>query len=143
MKRLTLEATDRNIFDSIRADSFCRNADVKEFVEYEVDITEISSKESLVETLNNLFIPENNLYKVILIGTRNFEINTQNIMKLVENTRILKLKDRTKLKYDLEEISKEISLRGFFVKNLLEKKESGQYVDKEIEKALEIGLEIL
>ncbi|MBQ2882515.1 MAG: hypothetical protein IJE43_01900 [Alphaproteobacteria bacterium] len=33
MKRLTLEATDRNIFDSIRADSFCRNADVKEFVE--------------------------------------------------------------------------------------------------------------
>lgn len=33
MKRLTLEATDENIYDSIRADSFCRNADVKEFIE--------------------------------------------------------------------------------------------------------------
>jgi len=119
------------------------NLDVKEFVEYEMDITEIVSKEGLVEVLNNLFIPDNNFYKIILVGTRNFEINTQNIMKLVENNKILKLKDNTNLKYNLEEISKEISLRGFFVKNLLEKKESGQYVDKEIEKALEIGLEIL
>jgi len=117
--------------------------DVKEFVEYEIDVTEIASKEALVEALNDLFVPENNFYKVMLVGTRNFEINIQNIMKLVENVRILKVKEQTKLKYDLEEISKEISLRGFFVKNLLEKKESGQYVDKEIEKALEIGLEIL
>lgn len=119
------------------------NLDAKEFVEYKMDITEIYSKEGLIESLNNLYIPENNLYKVILSGTRNFEINLQNILRLVENAKLLKIKDETKMKYDLEEISKEISLRGFFVKNLLEKQKSGQFVDKEIEKALEIGLEIL
>lgn len=119
------------------------NLDPKEFVEYELDISEIISKEALIEVLNNLYIPENNLYKIILTGARNFEINLQELMKLVENNKILKIKDFTKLKYDLDEISKEISLRGFFVKNLLEKQKSGKYVDKEVEKALEIGLEIL
>lgn len=119
------------------------NLDLKEFVEYELDITEIISKEALIEILNNLYIPENNLYKIILTGTRNFEINTQNILKLIQNDKILKVKNQTKLKYDLREISQEISLRGFFVKNLLEKQKSGEYVDNEIEKALEIGLEIL
>ena len=119
------------------------NLDPIEFVEYELDITEINSKEYLIETLNNLYIPENNYYKIILKGIRNFEINLLNIKKLVENNKILKIKDETKLKYNIEEISKEISLRGFYVSNLLEKQKSGQYVDKEIEKALEIGLEIL
>ena len=119
------------------------NLDPIEFVEYELDITDIISKEDLIENLNNLYIPENNYYKIVLKGTRNFEINLLNIRKLIENNKILKIKDETKLKYNLEELSKEISLRGFFVNNLLEKKRSGEYVDKEIEKALEIGLEIL
>lgn len=119
------------------------NLDPTEFVEYELDITEIPSKEDLIENLNNLYIPENNLYKIILKGTRNFEINLQSIIKLMENNKILKIKNETKLKYNLEEISKEISLRGFYVSNLLEKQKSGKYVDKEIEMALEIGLEIL
>ena len=119
------------------------NLDPIEFVEYELDITDIISKEDLIENLNNLYIPENNYYKIVLKGTRNFEINLLNIRKLIENNKILKIKDETKLKYNLEELPKEISLRGFFVNNLLEKKKSGEYVDKEIEKALEIGLEIL
>lgn len=117
--------------------------DPKEFIEYELDITDINSRESLIETLNNLYIPENNYYKINLIGTKNFEINLQEILKLIENIKILKIKDFTKLKFNLQEISEEISLRGFFVKNLLEKQKSGEYVDKEIEKALEIGLDIL
>ena len=117
--------------------------DPKEFVEYELDITDVNSKENLIEILNNLYIPENNLYKIILNGTRNFEINLQEIMGLLENNKILKIKKFTKLKFNLEEISNVISLRGFFVKNLLEKQKSGEYVDKEVEKALEIGLEIL
>lgn len=117
--------------------------DEKEFVEYELDITEINSKEELIETLNNTYIPENSLYKINLTGTRNFEINIPSIIKLIKNDQILKIKNHTKMKYNLEEISKEISLRGFYVKNLLEKQKSGEYVDKEIEKALEMGLEIL
>ena len=42
-------------------------------------------------------------------------------MKLVQNSGILKIKDNTKIKYNIEEISKEVSLRGFYVKSLLEK----------------------
>ena len=119
------------------------NLDPKEFVEYDMDISDIQSKEALVESLNDLYVPENNLYKIILVGTRNFEINTSSVMKLVQNSGILKIKDNTKIKYNIEEISKEVSLRGFYVKSLLEKQKSGEYVDNEVEKALEIGLDIL
>lgn len=117
--------------------------DPRQFVEYELDITDINSKEALVESLNNLYIPENYLYKVVFKGTRNFEINQQSILYLLNNERILKLKDNSKIKYNLEALSKEISLKGLFVKILLEKLESGEYVDTEIEKAIEIGLEVL
>ncbi|MCL2859865.1 MAG: DNA repair exonuclease [Oscillospiraceae bacterium] len=115
--------------------------DSKEFVEYTIDITEINSKEELVETLNNIVVPENNFYKIVLVGKRNFEINQYDIIKLINNDRILKLKDFTKLKYNLDEIAKEGSLKGYFVKNLLEKQ--NMYDKTEWEKALEIGLEIL
>ena len=46
--------------------------DNREFKEVEIDITEINDEEELIEKINNLYLEERNLYKIILIGNRNF-----------------------------------------------------------------------
>lgn len=99
-----------------------------------------TSKEDLIEFINEIILDENKLYEIILTGNRNFEINTKEIMKLVTSYNILKIKDTTKIGYDLEEIKKEHTLKGLFVKEALRKLDSGIYSKEEIEKAIEIGL---
>lgn len=115
--------------------------DKTEFIETTLDITEIISKEELIEKLNSVEIEENKYYKIILTGARNFEINTYEILRLIENKNIIKLKDNTKLKVNLEELAKEKSLKGIFVKNMLEKITIEN--EEEIIKAIEIGLEAM
>lgn len=115
--------------------------DKTEFVENILDITEIISKEELIEKLNIMQTEENKYYKIILTGGRNFEINTYEILKLIENKSIIKIKDNTKIKINLEELSKEKSLKGIFVKNMLEKISGDN--EEEIIKAIEIGLEAM
>lgn len=88
-------------------------------------------------------LDDNKLYEIILVGNKNFEVNVRDIFKLVTKPNILKIKDRTTLKYNLEEIKNEKSLRGLFVKELLKKKEENIYSNEEIDKALEIGLNSL
>ena len=117
--------------------------DDKEFVSFEQNIDNIDSKEDLVEKINELNLDENKLYEIILIGNRNFEINNREIFKLINKENILKIKDNTDIKYNLDEIKNEKTLRGLFVKELLKKKEENIYSQEEINKALEIGLNSL
>ena len=99
-----------------------------------------NSKEDLIEYINELNFEDNKLYKINLIGNRNFDINTRDILKLISVYNVLKVKDFTKLKYDLESIKNENTLRGLFVKEALEKMENEDYSKEQIEKAIEIGL---
>lgn len=115
--------------------------DKTEFIEERMDVTEIISKEELIEKLNSVEIEENKYYKIILIGTRNFEINTYEILRLIENKNIIKIKDNTKIKINLEELAKEKSLKGIFVKNMLEKIDEEN--EEEIIRTIEIGLEAM
>ena len=86
---------------------------------------------------------QNNLYKIILIGNRNFEINVYKLYKLVETKNIIKIKDKTKINYNLEEIANDSTLKGIFAKEMLGKLK-GENIDKEtIEKAIEIGMNSL
>jgi len=115
--------------------------DVKEFIELEIDISNINSKEELIENINNIKVDNNKYYKIILIGTKNIEIDTNEILKYIESKNIIKLKDKTKVEYDLERIAKEQSLKGIFVKELLE-----QVNDENREQILEsiyIGLNLM
>ena len=64
-------------------------------------------------------------------------------MKLISKENVLKVKDLSELDYDLEELSKENSLRGIFIKEVFEKMEQGEFSKEEIEKAIEIGLKAL
>lgn len=119
--------------------------DEEEFKEIEMDISNVLSKEELIEKINQLEIENNEYIKIILIGNRNFEINKYDLLKYIENERIIKIKDHTKIAYDLEKIANESTLKGLFAKEMLEKLEqTNELEEKEIiEKAIEIGLEAL
>ena len=118
--------------------------DEKEFKERELDISEITTIEELLEKIEEIQIEENNLYKIIFIGKRNFEINLYKLIKMINKKEIIKLKDKTTLGYDIEKISQETTtLRGIYVKEILDKMENELENKAMLEKALEIGLEVL
>lgn len=117
--------------------------DEREFKEEQIDITEIETIEELLQKISELKLEEKNYYKIILTGKRKFEINTYKIYKQIETKNIIKIKDKTKLNYDLEEISKEISLKGIFAKEMLKKLQNENINKDTIEKAIKIGMEVL
>ena len=119
--------------------------DEEEFIEINLDITNLYSVEELIEKINLLEIKENQYVKIILIGNRNFEINIYEILKFIENNKIIKIKNKTKLGYDLEKIINETTLKGLFAKEMKEKLNLAENEEEKeiIEKAIEIGLEAL
>ena len=119
--------------------------DEKEFTIRELKVDNIYSKEELIETINELNIEENTYVEIVLTGGRNFEINVYDIIKFIQNDRIIKVKDETKIAKDLEKIANESTLRGIFTKEMLKKLENENNLEKKqiIEKAIEIGLEAL
>lgn len=115
--------------------------DDKEFVEQELNIADIGSKEELIGTINQMPIEKDKYYKIILVGNRNIEIDTNDLIKYIENKNIIKIKDKIQIVYDLEKIAGEQTLKGIFVKELLE-----QMNEKNKEQILEsiyIGLELM
>lgn len=114
--------------------------DEKEFIEKEIDVSGIISKEELIEKINEENYDENKYYKLILVGNKKIEINTNDILNNTIHKNIIKIKDKTKLEIDLENISKQNNLKGIFVKELLEKMEKEPENKELIERAIEIGL---
>ena len=115
--------------------------DEKELIEEELDISDMTLLEELIEKLNEKYFEENKLYKVIFVGKRNFEIDIYKIYKLIQNKNIIKIKDKTKIAYDLNEIANDYTLKGLFAKEILNEMKNN---DSELlEKVAEIGLDIL
>lgn len=120
--------------------------DEVEFKLYDVDVTEMNSKEELIEKINELEFAKNNLIEIILIGKRNFEIDKYELYKLISNDKVIKIKNKTKINYNLEKLANETTLKGLFAKEMLKKlnEDNLSEEDKEIiEKAIEIGLDAL
>lgn len=115
--------------------------DNKEFVEKKLDISKIESQEELIENINQIKIDENKYYKIILVGTKKLELNTNELIKHIQNKNIIKIKNRTKIEYDLEKISKEQSLKGIFVKELLE--QINEENKEQILESIYIGLSLM
>ncbi len=95
--------------------------DDEQFKEIEINITNIISQEELIEKINNLEIKNNEYIKIILVGNRNFEINEYELIKYIQNERIIKIKNKTQIAVNLEEIARENTLKGLFAKEMLEK----------------------
>lgn len=120
--------------------------DEEEFLKKEIDITDIYSKEELIERINEITVHKNEYIEIILQGNRNFEINKYDLLKYIFNERIIKIKDQTKIAYDLEKLVNATTLKGLFIKEMLKKLENENITEEEkqtIEKAIEIGLEAL
>lgn len=120
--------------------------DETEFKLYDLDITEIISKEELIEKINEINFEENNLIEIILTGKRNFEIDRYELYKLISNDKVIKIKDKTKINYDLEKLSNDTTLKGLFAKEMLAKLNEENIPEEQkeiIEKAVEIGMEAI
>lgn len=114
--------------------------DDRVFEERCLDITDLSSQEEIIEKINFANYEQNKMYKIILVGYRNFEINLANIQKMISVDNVIKIKDKTSSKYDLKELANMNNLKGIFVRNMLAKVDSGEYCKEDIERAIEIGL---
>ena len=120
--------------------------DEKEYKIIYIDITDINSKEDLIEKISDLDIKENEYIEIKLKGNRNFEIDTYELLKLILDSKIIKIKDETKIAYDLDKLSNETTLRGLFIKEMKEKLNDPNINEEEkeiIEKGIEIGLDVL
>lgn len=117
--------------------------DNKEFVIKEIDVTDILDLDELATIINNIELVDNTYYKISLIGKRNFEIDIHKLNKFIIGNSIIKIRDYTRLNYDLEKISKENTLKGLFVKEILQKMEENLDDEEVLKNALEIGFEIL
>lgn len=115
------------------------------FIEKEIDVTDLYSKEDLIQKIDEMETNENEFVKVNLIGKRNFEIDLYSLYPLILNMRIIKIKDETKTNFDLEKLSRETTLKGLFIKEMKEKLEKAETNEEKemIEKAIEIGLDAL
>ncbi len=85
-----------------------------------------------------------NLYKIILQGKigENTKLSIDEICSRVGNeVYFAKIKDRTEIAIDLNELAKEDSLKGIFAKNMLSRLESASEEEKAtINKAIDLGL---
>ena len=117
--------------------------DNKEFIIKEIDVTELLDLDELATIINGIQFSENEYYKISLVGRRNFEIDLYKLNKLIINSNIIKVKDYTKMNYDLEKISKENTLKGLFVKEILQKMQDSPEDEEILQNALDIGFEIL
>lgn len=120
--------------------------DKEEFIKKEIDVGKVYSLEELVEKINTIETEDNKYYEIVLKGKRKIEIDINKLIDLVESEKILKIKDNTELQYDIEEISKEETLKGLFAQKILvEMNKDGVTEEKrkELEKVFEIGIEVL
>lgn len=85
-----------------------------------------------------------NLYKIELTGSisEDFNLNLTEILSRVsEKVYYAKIKDRTELSVDTEKLAGEISLKGLFVKNMLERINNANEEEREaLENALKLGI---
>lgn len=114
-----------------------------EFKINELDISELESVETIADTINSMMLDSNKFYEIYLVGNKNFEIDLYNLKKMILQNNVIKIKDNSKISYNLEELAKSNNLKGLFVKEILDRLEDDTYDKETVEKALEIGLEIL
>lgn len=117
----------------------------KTFAEYSLDTSEINSEEELIEKINNTQFDDNKFYKIILVGKCSFNIDENKILDLVNIENIIRIRNHTQAKYEIEEIANQVSLKGLFAKRILEKI---QNTEDEQEKnrlisAFDVGIDIL
>ena len=117
--------------------------DKRIFEEIKLNISEINSEEELIEKIKNVKTERQKNYKVILEGYKNIEIDLNKIQKMVLDENVLKVKDFSKVKYDIKELANQNNLKGVFINRILQKEEEGLCTKEEAEQAIEIFINAL
>ena len=123
------------IFDKNNIDKKIVPVDDKEFIIRDFDISEIYSKEDLIEKINEND-SENKFYEINLIGEKNVDTNIS--MKLI-NKSIIKIKDNSAIRV---KESRDNSMNGIYFKLLKNKYELNEISEDEYREAYQIGLEL-
>lgn len=113
------------------------------FTEYELNVENITSSEEIIEKINSLKFNEKELVKIILVGYKNFEIDIKRILGLITNENIIKIKDKTKMNIDIEKLVNENSLKGLFIREVIEKYNNKQIDEEDVEKLIQIGIDAM
>ena len=117
--------------------------DKRIFEEIKLNISEINSEEELIEKIKNVKTDKKRNYKIILEGYKNIKIDLNKIQKMVLNENILKVKDFSKVKYDIKELANQNNLKGVFINRILQKEEERLCTKEEAEQAIEIFINAL
>ena len=112
------------------------------FEEKNFDISTTSSEEELIEKINNLDLEENKSYKIVLTGYKKIEISLSKIKKMIAQKNVIKIKDESKIEHDIEFLSKQNNLKGIYLRKIIAKKEEGIYTQEEMDKAIEMCLNL-
>ena len=123
------------IFDKNNIDKKIVPVDDKEFIIRDFDISEIYSKEDLIEKINEND-SENKFYEINLIGEKNVDTNIS--MKLI-NKSIIKIKDNSSI---IVKESSDNSMNGIYFKLLKNKYELNEISEDEYREAYQVGLEL-
>ena len=117
--------------------------DNREFIELPIDVSDYNGVMQIIESINQQPLIDINLYKIILCGKRNFELDIKTIKNNLEFANILKIEDMTQREYNIEQISKEQSLKGAFIRRVMELNRAGTITQDQMNKMIEIGLEAM
>ena len=107
--------------------------DDTEFEVKTIDITECTTPNEVVDKLNL----KDNIYKIILTGIRNLDINTLKEIIMISCKNVCEIVDKTRLDYDLKAIAVQKTLKGIFTKKMLEELKAHPEDEDKIMKAIE------
>lgn len=115
----------------------------RQFLEVKFDITGFDDwfdiEDKILETVNN--ISKNNLLKIILVGKYNIKLEKHLAMleEKLEDFYFVKIKDQSILDVNISDVENDISLRGEFIRKVLESKLNNE----EKEQTILLGLKAL
>ena len=113
------------------------------FTEYELNVENYTSNEEIIEKINDLNFNEKESVKIILTGNKNFDIDTKKIVGLIVNDSVIKIKDKTRVNVDIEKLVNENSLKGLFIREVIEKYNNNEIDEEDVEKIIQIGIDAM
>ena len=112
-------------------------------IEFERKVIDISNINSIQELIDKLDLNEKNIYKVELRGTRNIDVSEFEEQIKVVNKNVYEVIDETHVEYNLDELSKEETLKGIFAKKILNAIEEDKENENKYYKALEFVYKVM
>lgn len=148
------ETDEKGVYIGVIGKGLCelefRSVSKRRHICEKIDVTGINSSSEISAAVTALLREKygaeygENLYKIELTGSKaeDFNLNLTEILSRVsEKVYFAKIKDRTEILIDTEKLANEISLKGLFVKNMLEKINNATANERAgLENALKLGL---